>query len=109
MMKLFPHSEFACLVALCVTAKPPGTRSVTKAPNSNRAPSRSRLGHRLERSFPLVRPRQQNDSVASIDVREGTFSGGLPYLVLGAGEPLVYMCGFTLDHRNPKPGLQRSL
>jgi pimeloyl-ACP methyl ester carboxylesterase len=47
--------------------------------------------------------------VASIDVREGTFSGGLPYLVLGAGEPLVYLCGFTLDHRNPKPGLQRSL
>jgi len=47
--------------------------------------------------------------VASVDVREGTFSGGLPYLVLGSGDPLVYLCGFTLDHRNPKPGLQRTL
>jgi pimeloyl-ACP methyl ester carboxylesterase len=89
--------------------KPPETRSLTKSAHSNGAHSRSQLGHRLERSFPLVRPHQQNDSVASIDVREGTFSGGLPYLVLGAGEPLVYLCGFTLDHRNPKPGLQRSL
>lgn len=47
--------------------------------------------------------------MASVDVREGTFSGGLPYLVLGSGDPLVYLCGFTLDHRNPKPGLQRIL
>ena len=44
-----------------------------------------------------------------MDLREGTFSGGLPYLVLGSGEPLVYLCGFTLDHRNPRPGLQRTL
>ena len=44
-----------------------------------------------------------------MDVREGTFSGGLPYLVLGSGEPLVYLCGFTLDHRNPRPGLERTL
>jgi pimeloyl-ACP methyl ester carboxylesterase len=89
--------------------KPPETRSLTKSAHSNGAHSRSQIGHRLERSFPLVRPHQQNDSVASIDVREGTFSGGLPYLVLGSGEPLVYLGGFTLDHRNPKPGLQRSL
>ena len=34
-------------------------------------------------------------------VREGTFSGGLPYLALGSGEPLVYLCGFT--PRSPKP------
>ncbi len=47
--------------------------------------------------------------MATIDVREGTFSGGLPYLAVGSGEPLVYLCGFTLDHRNPKPGLQRTL
>jgi pimeloyl-ACP methyl ester carboxylesterase len=47
--------------------------------------------------------------VAKTDVREGTFSGGLPYLVLGSGEPLVYLCGFTLDHRNPRPGLERTL
>ena len=44
-----------------------------------------------------------------MDVREGTFSGGLPYLVLGSGEPLVYLCGFTLDHRNPRPGFERML
>jgi pimeloyl-ACP methyl ester carboxylesterase len=47
--------------------------------------------------------------VAKIDVREGKFSGGLPYLVLGSGEPLVYLCGFTLDHRNPRPGLERTI
>ena len=44
-----------------------------------------------------------------MDVREGTFSRGLPYLVLGSGEPLVYLCGFTLDHRNPRPGFERML
>jgi pimeloyl-ACP methyl ester carboxylesterase len=44
-----------------------------------------------------------------MDVQEGTFTGGLPYLVLGSGEPLVYLCGFTLDHRNPRPGFERGL
>lgn len=43
------------------------------------------------------------------DVREGTFSGGLPYLAVGSGEPLVYLCGSTPNHRNPKPGLERTL
>jgi pimeloyl-ACP methyl ester carboxylesterase len=52
---------------------------------------------------------EQNERVAKMDIREGTFSGGLPYLVLGSGEPLVYLCGFTLDHRNPRPGLERTL
>lgn len=52
---------------------------------------------------------EQNVPVAKMDVREGTFSGGLPYLVLGSGEPLVYLSGFTLDHRNPRPGLERTL
>lgn len=47
--------------------------------------------------------------MANLDVREGTFSGGLPYLALGSGEPLVYLCGFTLNHRNPQPGLERTL
>ncbi len=45
----------------------------------------------------------------STEIREGTFSGGLPYLVLGSGEPLVYLCGFTTNHRNPRPGLERTL
>ena len=47
--------------------------------------------------------------MTSLDVREGTFSGGLPYLVLGSGEPLVYLCGFTLDHRTPRSGFERTL
>ena len=37
--------------------------------------------------------------VRRLEIREGTFSGDLPYLVLGSGEPLIYLCGFTLDHR----------
>ena len=41
-------------------------------------------------------------------VREGTFSGGIPYLAVGSGEPLIYLCGSTPDHRNPKPGLERT-
>jgi hypothetical protein len=57
----------------------------------------------------LSRSKEQNETVAAVEVREGTFTGGLPYLVLGCGEPLVYMCGFTLDHRNPRPGLERTL
>ncbi len=51
----------------------------------------------------------QNEPVAKIDVREGTFSGGLPYLMLGSGQPLVYLCGFTSNNRNPRPGLERAL
>jgi hypothetical protein len=50
---------------------------------------------------------EQNEHVAMIDVREGTFSGGLPYLMLGSGQPLVYLCGFTSNNRNPRPGLAR--
>ncbi len=52
---------------------------------------------------------EQNEPVVTSDVREGTFSGGLPYLVVGSGEPLVYLCGSTPNHRNPRPGLERAL
>jgi pimeloyl-ACP methyl ester carboxylesterase len=52
---------------------------------------------------------EQNEPVVTSDVREGTFSGGLPYLAVGSGEPLVYMCGSTPNHRNPRPGLERAL
>jgi pimeloyl-ACP methyl ester carboxylesterase len=52
---------------------------------------------------------EQNEHMAKTDVREGTFSGGIPYLATGWGEPLVYLCGFTTNHRNPKPGLERTL
>jgi pimeloyl-ACP methyl ester carboxylesterase len=50
----------------------------------------------------------QNEPVAKIAVREGTFGGGIPYLAVGSGEPLIYLCGSTPNHRNPKPGLERT-
>jgi hypothetical protein len=46
---------------------------------------------------------EQNESVAKIEVREGTFRDGLPYLMLGAGQPLVYLCGFTSTTRTRGP------
>jgi pimeloyl-ACP methyl ester carboxylesterase len=52
---------------------------------------------------------EQNEHMAKTDVREGTFRGGIPYLATGRGQPLVYLCGFTTNHRNPKPGLERAL
>ncbi|MQA82744.1 MAG: alpha/beta fold hydrolase [Streptosporangiales bacterium] len=42
-------------------------------------------------------------------VREGTFPGGLPYLAVGSGMPLVYLMGFTPTHTRPAPGLQRGI
>ena len=41
--------------------------------------------------------------------REGVFAGGLPYLALGHGEPLIYLPGGTPNHRNPPPRFQRQL
>ena len=41
--------------------------------------------------------------------RDGCFAGGLPYLAIGHGEPLVYLCGGTPNHRNPAPGLERRI
>ena len=41
--------------------------------------------------------------------REGVFAGGLPYLALGHGEPLIYLPGGTPNHCNPPPGFQRQL
>lgn len=43
----------------------------------------------------------------TLDVREGVFPGGLPYLTLGEGTPLLYLCGSTPEHRAPKRGLER--
>ena len=34
-------------------------------------------------------------------VREGTLCGGLPYLAVGAGPPLVVFSGLTAEHANP--------
>jgi pimeloyl-ACP methyl ester carboxylesterase len=35
--------------------------------------------------------------------------GDLPYLAVGDGTPLVYLAGWTANHRVPKPGLERRL
>jgi pimeloyl-ACP methyl ester carboxylesterase len=51
---------------------------------------------------------EQNEPVAKIAVREGNFGGWIPYLAVGSGEPLIYLCGSTPNHRNPKPGLERT-
>jgi hypothetical protein len=41
--------------------------------------------------------------------REGVFAGGLPYLALGHGEPLIYLPGGTPNHHNPPPEFRRQL
>jgi hypothetical protein len=35
--------------------------------------------------------------------REGVFAGGLPYLALGHGEPLICLPGGTPNHHNRRP------
>jgi pimeloyl-ACP methyl ester carboxylesterase len=42
-------------------------------------------------------------------VREGELPGGLPYLAVGAGDPLVFLGGSAPEHRNPRPGLERAI
>lgn len=42
-------------------------------------------------------------------MHEGTFSGGLPYLAIGSGTPLVYLMGFTPTHTRPPAGFQRRI
>ena len=41
-------------------------------------------------------------------VREGSLHGGLPYLAVGQGPPLVVFSGLTAEHANPT-GLARRL
>jgi pimeloyl-ACP methyl ester carboxylesterase len=40
-------------------------------------------------------------------VRAGLLSGGLPYLVVGQGPPLVVLSGFTAEHANPTGAARR--
>ena len=40
---------------------------------------------------------------------EGTLPGGLPYLAIGSGDPLVFLCGSTPEHRNPRPGVELAM
>jgi pimeloyl-ACP methyl ester carboxylesterase len=42
-------------------------------------------------------------------VREGELPGGLPYLVVGSGPPLVFLGGSTSEHRNPHPGVEQAM
>jgi pimeloyl-ACP methyl ester carboxylesterase len=40
-------------------------------------------------------------------VREGRLAGGLPYLAVGQGPPLVVLSGFTAEHTNPTGATRR--
>ena len=42
-------------------------------------------------------------------VREGELPGGLPYLAVGSGPPLVFLGGSTPEHRNPRPGVEQAM
>jgi len=42
----------------------------------------------------------------TVNARQGALQHGLPYIAIGAGEPLVVLRGFTTVHANPT-GLQR--
>jgi hypothetical protein len=38
---------------------------------------------------------------------EGVLDGGLPYLAVGQGPPLVVLSGFTAEHANPTGAARR--
>ncbi|MGW4773407.1 alpha/beta fold hydrolase [Nocardia sp. NPDC004278] len=44
----------------------------------------------------------------ALDVTEGTWTHGMPYLALGSGRPLVFLRWFTPDHANPTGWLRQS-
>jgi pimeloyl-ACP methyl ester carboxylesterase len=68
------------------------------------------LGSRVERRGGAVRSpspgRTRRDGGRGRAVREGTLYGGLPYLAVGAGPPLVVFSGLSAEHANPT-GLAR--
>jgi pimeloyl-ACP methyl ester carboxylesterase len=47
--------------------------------------------------------------MAVAGVREGELPGGLPFLAVGQGAPLVFLGGSAPEHRNPRPGLERAM
>jgi hypothetical protein len=63
---------------------------------------------RTERPGQPPDPARGGSGRRSGSVREGTLHGGLPYLALGAGPPLVVFSGLTTAHTNPT-GLGRWL
>jgi pimeloyl-ACP methyl ester carboxylesterase len=55
---------------------------------------------------PTLLPRHQPAS-APLKVDEGMLDGGLPYLAVGQGPPLVVLSGFSAEHANPTGAARR--
>jgi hypothetical protein len=72
----------------------------------------SNLGWQRERRTPSDRPPgvdpARRGRGRNRPVREGSLHGGLPYLAVGEGPPLVVFSGLTAEHANPT-GLARRL
>jgi pimeloyl-ACP methyl ester carboxylesterase len=52
-------------------------------------------------AMPLTTLRRRGRARGASVVREGLLAGGLPYLAVGDGPPLVIFPGFTANHANP--------
>jgi pimeloyl-ACP methyl ester carboxylesterase len=59
------------------------------------------LGSRAARRDGAVRPPTPVGADRGRGVREGSLHGGLPYLAVGQGPPLVVFSGLTAEHANP--------
>jgi pimeloyl-ACP methyl ester carboxylesterase len=55
----------------------------------------------------LVPLRRRRRAPSASTVRAGLLSGGLPYLAVGQGPPLVVLSGFTAEHANPTGAARR--
>jgi pimeloyl-ACP methyl ester carboxylesterase len=55
---------------------------------------------------PILRPRREL-APAPLAVGEGVLDGGLPYLAVGQGPPLVVLSGFSPEHINPTGAARR--
>jgi pimeloyl-ACP methyl ester carboxylesterase len=64
------------------------------------------LGSRAARRDGAARPPSPVRTDRGRGVREGSLHGGLPYLAVGQGPPLVVFSGLTAEHTNPT-GLER--
>jgi len=64
------------------------------------------LGSRAARRDGAARPPTPVRTERGRGVREGSLHGGLPYLAVGQGPPLVVFSGLTAEHANPT-GLER--
>jgi pimeloyl-ACP methyl ester carboxylesterase len=57
--------------------------------------------------MPLTTSRRRDRAPDVSVVREGLLAGGLPYLAVGQGPPLVVLSGFTAEHANPTGAARR--